>query len=247
MNLAEQAKFHENYPFDWFENYHGEDLRKVISAPLLEVIDALPQGALVLDAGCGPGRVLSYLGFRGVNCIGLDRSTKSISIVVSRHKLPGAVANNLQLPICNDAADVVISDGVLHHTDDPSRGFSEDCRVLKPGGKLYLAVYRPGGRYEFLYKYPGGIIRALVKHSATRWIAHSTALPIYFSAHWLKSGGKVTWRGARNLFYDYFMSPTVEFLSKSTIEDWGSTQGMKLLRYERNPTQNVHCFLFQKQ
>jgi SAM-dependent methyltransferase len=246
MNPAEQAKFHEDYPFDWFENYHGEDLRRVISELLLEVIDALPRGALVLDVGCGPGRVLSYLGFRRVNCIGLDLSAKSISIVVSRHKLPGALADNLRLPICDAAADVVISDGVLHHTDDPRRGFSEDCRIVRPGGKLYLAVYRPGGRYEFLYKYPGFIIRALRKHPATRWIADFTALPIYFLAHWLKSGGKVTRRGARNLFYDYFMSPTVEFLSRSTIEDWGAAQGMKLLRYERNPTQNVHCFLFQK-
>jgi SAM-dependent methyltransferase len=200
-----------------------------------------------LDVGCGPGRVLSYLGFRGVNCIGLDRSANSIALIVSRYKLPGAVADNLGLPIRDAAADVVITDGVLHHTDDPRRGFSEDCRIVKPGGKLYLAVYRPGGRYEFLYKYPGSIIRALVKRPATRWIAHSTALPLYFLAHWLKSGGKVTWRGARNLFYDYFMSPTVEFLSRSTIEDWGSAQGMRLLRFERNPTQNVHCFLFQKQ
>jgi SAM-dependent methyltransferase len=247
MSLVKEPTFYDDHPFDWFESYQGEGRRKVISALLLEVIDALPRGAVVLDVGCGPGRVLSYLGFRGVNCIGLDRSANSISIIVSRHKLPGAVADNLRLPICDAAADVVISDGVLHHTDDPRRGFSEDCRIVKPGGKLYLAVYRPGGRYEFLYKYPGSIIRALVKHPATRWIAHSTALPLYFSAHWLKSDGKVTWRGARNLFYDYFMSPTVEFLSRSTIEDWGAAQGMKLLRYEGNPTQNVHCFLFQKQ
>jgi SAM-dependent methyltransferase len=247
MSLVKEATFYDDHPFDWFESYQGEDRRKVISALLLEVIDALPSGALVLDVGCGPGRVLSYLGFRRVNCIGLDRSANSISIIVSRHKLPGAVADNLRLPICDAAADVVITDGVLHHTDDPRRSFSEDCRIVKRGGKLYLAVYRPGGRYEFLYKYPGAVIRALVKHPATRWIAHSTALPVYFSAHWLKSSGKVTWRGARNLFYDYFMSPTVEFLSRNTIEDWGSVQGMKLLRYEGNPTQNVHCFLFEKQ
>lgn len=246
MNLVKEATFYDDHPFDWFESYQGEDRRKVISTLLLEVIDALPRGALVLDVGCGPGRVLSYLGFRGVSCIGLDRSAESISVIVSRHKLPGAVADNLRLPICDAAADVVITDGVLHHTDDPPLAFSEDCRIVKQGGKLYLAVYRPGGRYEFLYKYPGSIIRALVKHPATRWIAHSTALVFYFLAHWLKSDGKVTWHGARNLFYDYFMSPTVEFLPRKTIEDWGPAQGMKLLRYDSNPTQNVHCFLFQK-
>jgi SAM-dependent methyltransferase len=247
MGLVKESTFYDDHPFDWFESYQGEDRRKVISPLLLEVIDAIPNGSLVLDVGCGPGRVLSYLGFRGVKCIGLDRSANSISLIVSRYKLPGAVADNLRLPIRNEAADVVITDGVLHHTDDPSRAFTEDCRIVKPGGKFYLAVYRPGGRYEFLYKYPGSIIRALVKHPATRWIAHSTALPVYFSAHWLKSGRKVTWRGARNLFYDYFMSPTVEFLQSKTVEDWGTAHGMKLLRYDRNPNQNVHCFLFQKQ
>jgi SAM-dependent methyltransferase len=217
----------------------------VISPLLLEVIDALPRGALVLDVGCVPGRVLSYLGFRGVNCIGLDRSANSISIIVTRHKLPGAAADNLRLPIRDAAADVVITDGVLHHTNDPRRAFSEDCRIVKQGGQFYLAVYRPGGRYEFLYKYPGWLIRGLVKYPATRWLAHATALPLYYLAHRWKSGGKITWHGARNLFYDYFASPLVAFLPRKTIEEWGAVEGMKLLRYEGNPAQNVHCFCFR--
>jgi SAM-dependent methyltransferase len=246
MSLVKETTFYDDHPFDWFESYQGEDRRKVISPLLLEVIDALPGDSLVLDVGCGPGRVLSYLGFRGTKCIGLDRSANAISIIVSRHKLPGAVGNNLHLPIRSGSADLVITDGVLHHTDDPPRAFSEDCRILKPGGQLYLAVYRPGGRYEFLYKYPGRIIRAVVKCPATRWIAHSTALPLYYLAHRLKSGGNIRWVGARNLFYDYFVSPKVAFLSRKTIEEWAVAQRVKLLRYDANFAQNVHCFLFQK-
>jgi SAM-dependent methyltransferase len=246
MSLVKEATFYDDHPFDWFESYQGEDRRKVISPLLLEVIDSLPKDSLVLDVGCGPGRVLSYLGFRGVKCIGLDRSANSISIIVGRHRLPGAVADNLHLPIGGGSADVVITDGVLHHTDDPPRAFSEDCRILKSGGQLYLAVYRPGGRYEFLYKYPGWFIRALVRSRATRWIAHASALPLYYLAHRWKSNGNITWVGARNLFYDYFASPTVAFLSRKTIEEWAVTQGMKLLRYDANVSQNVHCFLLQK-
>jgi len=246
MNLVKESTFYDDHPFDWFESYQGEDRRKVISPLLLEVIDDVPDGSLVLDVGCGPGRVLSYLGFRGVKCIGFDRSANSISLIVARHKLPGAVADNLRLPVYSGAADLVITDGVLHHIDDPSRAFSEDCRILKSGGRLYLAVYRPGGRYEFLYKYPGRIIRVLVKNPGTRWLAHATALPLYYLAHRWKSNGKITWRGARNLFYDYFASPTVTFLSRKTIEDWAVAQGMKSLSYDGNPEQNVHCFLFQK-
>ena len=246
MSLVKQATFYDQHPFDWVESYSGEELRKVISPLLLEVIDALPPESLVLDVGCGPGRVMRYLGHRGVRCVGLDRSASSIAIIVGRHKLAGAVANNLHLPVRAEVADLVITDGVLHHTGDPPRAFAEDCRILKPGGQLYLAVYRPGGRYEFLYKYPGWVVRQLVRSSATRWVAHSMALPMYYLVHRVKSKGRITWQGARNLFYDYFASPEVAFLSREVVEDFGNAQGMKVLRYDANPKQNVHCFIFQK-
>jgi SAM-dependent methyltransferase len=246
MSLVKEATFYDEHPFDWFESYLGEERRKLISPLLLEIIDTLPKGALVLDIGCGPGRVLSYLGERGVRCIGLDRSANSIAIISGRHHLPGAVADNLRLPILNGVADLVITDGVMHHTGDPPRAFAEDSRVVRPGGRLYVAVYRPGGRYEFLYRYPGWFVRLLLKSSVTKWIAHATFLPLYYLAHKLKSKDKVTWQGAQNLFYDYFASPHVAFLSRSEVEALGVANGMELLRYDENQNQNVHCFEFRK-
>jgi SAM-dependent methyltransferase len=246
MSHVKLTTFYDDHPFDWFESYSGEELRKVISPLLLEVIDALPAGALVLDVGCGPGRVLSYLAHRNLRAVGLDRSANSIAIIVGRHHQTGAVADNCRLPIRDAVGDLVITDGVLHHTDDPPLAFAEDCRIVKPGGQLYLAVYKPGGRYEFLYRYPGWVIRLLVKSPATRWLAHSTALPLYYLAHRMKSGGRISWRGARNLFYDYFASPRVAFLSRDVVEALARSRGMNLVKYDANPKQNVHCFLFQK-
>jgi SAM-dependent methyltransferase len=246
MSLVKETTFYDEHPFDWFESYRGEERRKVISPLLLEVIDALPKDSLVLDVGCGPGRVLSYLGFRGVRCIGLDRSAASIAIIVGRHGLHGAVADNLRLPVLDAVTDLVITDGVMHHTGDPPRAFAEDCRIVKPGGRLYVAVYRPGGRYEFLYHYPGWFVRRMVRSRATRWIADASVFPLYFLAHNLKSNGKVSWQGARNLFYDYFASPHVAFLSREDVEALGAANDMELLRYDENRNQNVHCFEFRK-
>jgi SAM-dependent methyltransferase len=246
MSHAKQTTFYDEHPFDWVENLRGEDLREVISPLLLSFIDSLPTNSLVLDVGCGPGRVMAYLKYKGLRCVGLDRSASSIAIAATRHNLPGAVADNCRLPVLSGAADVVITDGVLHHTGDPPRALAEDCRVLKIGGQLYLAVYKPGGRYEFLYRYPGWFIRKLVQSPATRWMAHSTALPLYYLAHKVKSKSKISWRGAKNLFYDYFASPQVAFLSRKVIEEWAASNGMSLLRYDANPQQNVHCFLFSK-
>jgi SAM-dependent methyltransferase len=246
MSVVKQTTFYDDHPFDWVENLRGEELRQVISPLLLGFIDSLPTDSLVLDVGCGPGRVLSYMKYKGLRCVGLDRSASSIAIISTRHNLPGAVADNCRLPVRGSVADVVITDGVLHHTGDPPRALAEDCRVLKPGGRLYLAVYKPGGRYEFLYRYPGWFIRGLVKSSSTRWLAHSTALPLYYLVHEVKSKGRISWRGAKNLFYDYFASPQVAFLSRQMIEGWASRYGMSLVRYDANPKQNVHCFLFRK-
>ena len=79
----------------------------------------------------------------------------SIGLATSRYGRPGAVADNLRLPFPDAIADVVISDGVIHHTEDPRGAFAENLRILKPGGRMYLGVYKASGRYRFLYKYPG--------------------------------------------------------------------------------------------
>lgn len=101
-------------------------------------------------------------------------------------------------------------------------------------------------RDEFLYRYPGWFVRLLLKSGATRWIAHATVLPLYYLAHKLKSKNNVTWQGAKNLFYYYFASPHVAFLSRENVEALSAAHGMELLRYDENPNQNVHCFEFRK-
>ena len=53
-------------------------------------------------------------------------------------------ANAEALPFDDDAFDVVLSSGVLHHTPDTPRAFREAYRVLKPGGVAKITLYRLG-------------------------------------------------------------------------------------------------------
>src|SRR5271163_2484335 len=130
MATTEQQTFYDQHPFDWAPAAASQDIRSVVSAPLVDLIQSLDQQSLVLDIGCGPGRVLGFLKRRGIRCIGLDRSRVSLGLAVKRYDRPGAVGDNLHLPFADGTADVVISDGVIHHTEDPLTAFTENFRIL---------------------------------------------------------------------------------------------------------------------
>jgi len=247
MGSTETYTFYDQHPFDWAPPDASADIRAMVSQPLVDLIEHLDANTLVLDVGCGPGRVLGYLARRGVRCIGLDRSRVSVGLAVDRFGLPGVVGDNLRLPFATGIADVVISDGVIHHTEDPQGAFAENCRILKPGGQMYLAVYKPGGRYPLLYRFPGGLIRRGLSHGWSRPLVLIFARLPYFLVHYVRSKGKRTWEGATNLFYDYFVTPRVAFLPRETVEAWGRNLGVPVVRYEPNRGANVHSFRLTKQ
>ncbi|HEY4950932.1 MAG TPA: class I SAM-dependent methyltransferase [Candidatus Acidoferrales bacterium] len=243
---TERPTFYDEHPFDWASPDAGTDIRSVVSPVLVDLIESLDSRSLVLDIGCGPGRVLGFLVKRGIPCVGVDRSSVSLALAVNRYRCSGAVGDNLRLPLADGIADVLVSDGVIHHTDDPRSAFAENLRILKPGGRMYLGVYKSSGRYPLLYKFPGGLIRRSLEHGWSRPLVVIFARVPYFVLHFIRSKGKRTWAGARNLFYDYFVTPRVGFLGREVIEQWCATSGARILRYGENPGSNVHSFLLQK-
>lgn len=247
MESTDRPTFYDEHPFDWIAPGAAADIRSVVSRPLVNMIGELSPELLVIDVGCGPGRVLGFLARRGFRCIGVDRSRVSVGLAVERYSQPGVVADNMRLPFMDAAADIVISDGVIHHTDDPFTSFSENCRILKPGGRMYLAVYKPTGRYPWLYKYPGAVIRFGLRYAWTRPLVLVFAQIPYFVFHVAHSARKRSWSNALNLFYDYFVTPRVVFLSRAMVERWCGTQGTRVSRYEENPGSNVHSFCLVKE
>ena len=245
MASADPKAFYDQHPFDWTPPDASAEIRSIVSPSLADLIEKMDANSIVIDVGCGPGRVLGFLAQRGIRCIGLDRSPVSVDLAVKRYRRPGVVGDNLQLPFADGCADLVISDGVIHHTEDPFAAFMENHRVLKPGGQMYLAVYKPSGRYPLLYKFPGALIRQGVRHSWTRPFVLLAQVP-YFAIHFLRSRGRRTWGGARNLFFDYFVTPRVAFLPSQAIEDWCARQRTRVVRYDENRGANVHSFILQK-
>jgi uncharacterized protein YggL (DUF469 family) len=69
----------------------------------------------------------------------------------------------------------------------------------------------------------------------------------YFIIHFIRSGGKRTWAGSINLFFDYFVTPKVAFLGRQVVEEWCVMQQARIVRYDENQRQNVHSFLLEKE
>lgn len=112
--------------------------------PTLEFIQRqLSPGSRVLEAGCGPGRMLDYLRDKGHWPVGIDCSMTALR--VAREHIPGAplvLGDVLGLPFEDRAFDGYVSLGVIEHFRGATvdQCLQEARRVLKDGGRLILSV-----------------------------------------------------------------------------------------------------------
>ena len=86
-----------------------------------------PEGARVLDVGCGPGSYLERVGGVGVDLsAGMARE--------ARRHAPTAVGDVCGLPVATASIDRLLAPHMLYHAPDLDLGASELRRVLRRGG-----------------------------------------------------------------------------------------------------------------
>jgi len=126
-----------------------------IAADIAAVAEATsPEGARVLEVGCGPGHLSVRLARRhGLEMTGLDLDPAMIERaranadrtmdgeVRRRSFVVGDVAS---LPFPDGTFDLVVSTMSMHHWTDPAAGLAEMARVLRPGARALVWDFRPG-------------------------------------------------------------------------------------------------------
>ena len=101
-------------------------------------IGGLPQGRL-LDIGCGVGDFLLYVKNQGWDVQGVEPSDDAKKIAESRLGfLPKSPSEYAQFE--DGSFDVITMWHVLEHVDDLHFQTSEILRLLKPGGRLIIAL-----------------------------------------------------------------------------------------------------------
>jgi ubiquinone/menaquinone biosynthesis C-methylase UbiE len=132
------------------EAYTAENETSLINAyytrPAILDLAGDVAGREILDAGCGAGPLFAQLRDRGATVTGFDASTKMLELARQRLGEDAAlqVADIAEpLPFSDGAFDDVVVSLVLHYLEDWTAPLAELRRVLKPGGRLILAVNHP--------------------------------------------------------------------------------------------------------
>lgn len=148
-------QFYEETPFPNYDDFDSagslvEKARKGLFAKLLD--DQIPIGARVLEAGCGTGQLTAFLSIANRTVVGADMCLNSLTMAkrfrdANMLRRAHFMQMNLFRPCFRPASfDVVISNGVIHHTSDPFLAYQTLAKLVRPGGYLIIGLYHRYGR-----------------------------------------------------------------------------------------------------
>ena len=110
-----------------------------------QFLDLLPPpGELTLDIGCGEGRLARDLVALGHHVIALDGSPTMVENARSADPtMDVRLADAADLPLPDAVADLAVGFMSFQDIDDMPGAVAEAARVLRPGGRLCLAIVHP--------------------------------------------------------------------------------------------------------
>ena len=148
--------FYEENPFPDYEDLDSvgslrEKAQQAVFAQLLD--QQLPLTAKILEVGCGTGQFSNFLGSKyGRTVFGTDLCLNSLRLGEAFRR-ENEISNvafvqmNLFRPVFKpEVFDVVVCNGVLHHTSDPLLGFQTISKLVKRGGLIVIGLYNRFGR-----------------------------------------------------------------------------------------------------
>ncbi|WP_339731879.1 methyltransferase domain-containing protein [uncultured Gimesia sp.] len=127
-----------------YEVAHDDEDRATFAAKTGLELGEL-NGLKILDAGCGGGRYCKVAAEAGGNVFGADHTTaveKAQTLCSHLSNVQLVQADLKHLPFAPESFDFVFSIGVMHHDKDTRAVFDAVARMVKPGGRYSVWLYR---------------------------------------------------------------------------------------------------------
>ncbi len=133
-SAAEWIEWARTPGHDSYWTFHRDRLLGLVPKP----------GRLTLDVGCGEGRVGRDLADLGHTVVGVDASPSLTRACVEHQDgHPAILGAASQLPIADNAVDLVLGFMSFHDLDALEPAIGEVDRVLGPNGRVHLAIVHP--------------------------------------------------------------------------------------------------------
>jgi ubiquinone/menaquinone biosynthesis C-methylase UbiE len=195
------------------------------------------RGKSVLDAGCGTGIFSIVFARNGAGRVtGIDISPGSLETartLKAKFGLDNAefrLQDMLRLPFADNSFDIVWAWGTVHHTTDPFRAISELIRVLRPGGSLFLAVYKRT-KVTFIHEI---IRKTLIRTPRRTWTSLSKLMAFFLSpvVFFFKKREKSR-KGEKleELILDWYFVPIRHYYTPEEIQDFLKKKGLEIEKF----------------
>jgi SAM-dependent methyltransferase len=202
------------------------------------------RGKTVLEAGCGGGLHTAMMARSARHVTAVDLNTVAIAREANR-ELPNVTFREADIASMDlgERYDIVLSVGVVHHTDDPDRTARNLARHVKPGGRLVFWVYSREG--NALMEYVVEPFRRAVLSRLSRRILLALSnvitvllyapvytvyrLPLKFLPYYeyFANFRRLPFsHNALNVF-DKLNAPQVQFISKERVRSWVPADGFE--------------------
>ena len=118
------------------ERHYPREFRGMYDRFLDTILEYAQPTDIVLDAGCGSGRVFQHrLAGRVRHVVGIDVTDEPRDNPNIDDALNGDLGD---LPLRKDTFDLIVMSHVAEHLTEPELVFLELSRVLRPGGRLLI-------------------------------------------------------------------------------------------------------------
>jgi ubiquinone/menaquinone biosynthesis C-methylase UbiE len=122
-------------------------VRRYLDAEVSHVLERVHRGDVLLELGCGYGRILPRLAQRAAVVIGIDTSVESLllgqEMVSNISNCILAKMDAARLAFCDGIFDIVvcIQNGISAFHVDQNDLIRESIRVTRPGGRAVFSTY----------------------------------------------------------------------------------------------------------
>lgn len=212
--------------------------REKFDSFLFNFLSRIKKSDNLFEIGCGCGYYFdTYLGF-GISkdqITAVDIAPSNISEL--KKKGYKAVCDDvLNLQFDDKISDFTICSGVIHHTIDPAKAFSELVRITKKEGYIYLNVYNKW--HPFFY-----IVHRLtypIRYCYWNWtkkiidIVYPLSKIFFQPIAYLTLGEFLDDRTGKIMFLDQVITPNAHLFSKSDLRLYAKKNNCEIEEFKYN-------------